>query len=70
MKSLTTRLALTLALGSMLLLAVPCVILVYLAELFVWANDRRRARREAALLAAEGLSPLDDSDSVDADYRA
>jgi len=55
---------------SMLLLAVPCVILVEVAELFVWLNDRRRARREAALLAAEGLSPLDDSDSVDADYRA
>src|SRR5690349_2177640 len=54
---------------SMLLLAIPCVILVELAELFVWANDRRRARREEALLAAEGLSPLDDSDSVDADYR-
>jgi sec-independent protein translocase protein TatC len=54
---------------SMLLLAVPCVVLVELAELFVWLNDRRRARREAALLAAEGLSPLDDSDSVDADYR-
>jgi sec-independent protein translocase protein TatC len=54
---------------SMLLLAVPCVILVELAELFVWLNDRRRARREDALLAAEGLSPLDDSDSVDADYR-
>jgi sec-independent protein translocase protein TatC len=55
---------------SMLLLAVPCVILVELAELFVWLNDRRRARREAALLAAEGLSPIDDSDSVDAEYRA
>jgi len=54
---------------SMLLLAVPCVILVELAELFVWLNDRRRERREAALLAAEGLSPLDDADSVDADYR-
>jgi sec-independent protein translocase protein TatC len=54
---------------SMLLLAVPCVILVELAELFVWLNDRRRARREEALLAAEGLSPIDDSDSVDADYR-
>jgi sec-independent protein translocase protein TatC len=52
---------------SMLLLAVPCVILVEVAELFVWLNDRRRARREAALLAAEGLSPLDDSDSVGAD---
>jgi sec-independent protein translocase protein TatC len=55
---------------SMMLLAVPCVILVELAELFVWLNDRRRARREEALLAAEGLSRLDDSDSVDADYRA
>jgi sec-independent protein translocase protein TatC len=54
---------------SMLLLAVPCVVLVELAELFVWMNDRRRARREEALLAAEGLSPLDDADSVDADYR-
>jgi sec-independent protein translocase protein TatC len=30
---------------SMLLLAVPCVILVELAEIFIWANDRRRARR-------------------------
>src|SRR5215467_7911760 len=55
---------------SMMLLAVPCVILVELAELFVWLNDRRRARREAALLAAEGLSPIDEGDSVDADYRA
>ena len=53
---------------SMLLLAVPCVILVELAELFVWANDRRRARREAALLAAEGLSPIDETDSADAPY--
>jgi sec-independent protein translocase protein TatC len=43
---------------SMLLLAVPCVVLVELAELFVWLNDRRRSRREAALLAEEGLSEL------------
>ena len=43
---------------SMLLLAVPCVILVELAELFVWLNDRRRARRDAALLASEGLSEV------------
>jgi sec-independent protein translocase protein TatC len=43
---------------SMLLLAIPCVILVELAELFVWWNDRRRARREAALLAAEGLAEI------------
>jgi hypothetical protein len=42
----------------MLLLAVPCVILVECAELFVWLNDRRRARRDAALLAEEGLSEL------------
>jgi sec-independent protein translocase protein TatC len=30
---------------SMLLLAVPCVVLVEVAEIFVWANDRRKARR-------------------------
>jgi hypothetical protein len=29
----------------MLLLAVPCVVLVEAAEVFVWANDRRRAKR-------------------------
>jgi sec-independent protein translocase protein TatC len=29
---------------SMLLLAVPCVALVELSEVFIWANDRRRAR--------------------------
>ena len=28
---------------TMLLLAVPCVVLVELAEIFAWANDRRRA---------------------------
>src|SRR5690348_17006118 len=50
---------------SMLLLAIPCVVLVELAELFVWLNDRRRSRREAALLAAEGLSEI----SEDADYH-
>ncbi len=47
---------------SMLLLAIPCVILVELAELFVWQNDRRRARRDAALLAEEGISELSDTD--------
>ena len=51
---------------SMLLLAIPCVILVECAELFVWWNDRRRARREAALLASEGLSEI----SEDTDTRA
>jgi sec-independent protein translocase protein TatC len=39
---------------SMLLLAVPCVILVELAEVFAWANDRRRARHGVAF---PGLSP-------------
>jgi sec-independent protein translocase protein TatC len=29
---------------SMLLLAVPCVVLVEASEIFVWANDRRRAK--------------------------
>ncbi len=33
---------------SMLLLAVPCVLLVELAEVFSWANDRRRARLTTA----------------------
>jgi sec-independent protein translocase protein TatC len=51
---------------SMLLLAVPCVILVELAEVFVWANDRRRARRPSmyAGLADDEISPLDFDDSV------
>jgi len=39
---------------SMLLLAVPCVVLVELAEIFVWANDRRRARRGVVYA---GLTP-------------
>jgi len=30
---------------SMLLLAVPCVVLVEASEVFAWANDRRRARQ-------------------------
>lgn len=52
---------------SMLLLAVPCVVLVEVAEVFVWLNDRRRARREAefqemidedlASLNGDGRSP-------------
>lgn len=51
---------------SMLLLAVPCVILIELAELFVWANDRRRARRPSmyAGLDDDEVSPLDFDDSV------
>jgi sec-independent protein translocase protein TatC len=39
---------------SMLLLAVPCVLLVEAAEVFVWVNDRRRLRRG---IVYPGLSP-------------
>jgi sec-independent protein translocase protein TatC len=39
---------------SMLLLAVPCVILVELAEVFAYFNERRKARRGAVF---PGLSP-------------
>jgi sec-independent protein translocase protein TatC len=51
---------------SMLLLAVPCVILVELAEVFAWANDRRRARRPSmyAGLDDDEISPLDFDDSI------
>jgi sec-independent protein translocase protein TatC len=49
---------------SMLLLAVPCVFLVEVAEIFVWANDRRRARLAAASpyagLSPDDILPLDD----------
>jgi sec-independent protein translocase protein TatC len=46
---------------TMLLLAVPCVVLVELAEIFAWANDRRRARRPSpyAGLSPDEMSPLD-----------
>jgi sec-independent protein translocase protein TatC len=51
---------------SMLLLAVPCVVLVELAEVFVWANDRRRARRPSmyAGLDDDQISPIDFDDSI------
>jgi len=50
----------------MLLLAVPCVVLVEVAEVFAWANDRRRARRPDpyAGLDDDELSPLDLDDTV------
>ncbi len=44
---------------TMLLLAVPCVVLVELAEIFAWANDRRRARRPspyAGLIAGRDVA--------------
>jgi sec-independent protein translocase protein TatC len=55
---------------SMLLLAVPCVLLVEASEVFAWANDRRRVKRGNSLgypglteaeVAAYGLGePLDE----------
>jgi sec-independent protein translocase protein TatC len=56
---------------SMLLLAVPCLVLVELAEVFAWLNDRRRARRPSMYegLADDELAPLDLDDTVDSDTR-
>jgi sec-independent protein translocase protein TatC len=53
---------------TMLLLAGPCVVLVEVAEVIVWMNDRRRARLHPdpyASLADNELSPieLEDTDS-------
>ena len=46
---------------SMLMLALPCVVLVEVAEVIIWANDRRRARipDPYADLADDKASPLD-----------
>jgi sec-independent protein translocase protein TatC len=51
---------------SMLLLAVPCVLLVEVAEVIVWANDRRRARVPApyAGLADDEPAPLETDDDL------
>jgi sec-independent protein translocase protein TatC len=57
---------------TMLLLAVPCLVLVEIAEVIIWANDRRRANRPSLYegLADDELAPLDDvadDNPVDAD---
>jgi sec-independent protein translocase protein TatC len=46
---------------TMLLLAVPCVILIEVAEILIWANDRRRARilSPYAGLSDDEASPID-----------
>jgi sec-independent protein translocase protein TatC len=46
---------------TMLLLAVPCVVLIEVAELIIWTNDRRRARIPSpyAGLSDDQASPLD-----------
>jgi sec-independent protein translocase protein TatC len=59
---------------TMLLLAVPCVVLVELAELIIWSNDRRRVSRSPyAGLSDDEVSPLDDvpsHDGVDAGWSS
>jgi sec-independent protein translocase protein TatC len=49
---------------TMLLLAVPCVVLIEVAELIIWANDRRRASRPGLYsdLRDDELAPLDDDE--------
>ena len=50
---------------TMLLLAVPCIVLVEVAEVIIWATDRRRARRSPyAGLSDDEISPLDLDDSI------
>jgi sec-independent protein translocase protein TatC len=46
---------------TMLMLAVPCVVLIEVAELIIWSNDRRRAARPSMYegLADDQMSPLD-----------
>ena len=57
---------------SMLLLAAPCVLLVEVAEIIVWANDHRRARipDPYAGLADDELAPLGINDDLKADRGA
>jgi sec-independent protein translocase protein TatC len=52
---------------TMLLLAAPCVILVEVAEVIVWARSRAIARRPSpyAGLSDYEASPLDDDETVD-----
>jgi len=54
----------------MLLLGGLCVVLVEVAELFVYFNDKRRARLHPdpyAGLADDQLSSVDTAETVDAD---
>ena len=45
---------------TMLLLAIPCVVLIEVAEVIIWSNDRRRAARPSMYegLADDEISPL------------
>jgi sec-independent protein translocase protein TatC len=56
---------------TMLLLAIPCVILVEIAEVFTWLNDRRRARLpEEDFAGLHGEQSRIDLDGVDEDLNA
>jgi sec-independent protein translocase protein TatC len=54
---------------TMLLLAVPCLVLVEISEVIIWANDRRRASRPSMYdgLSDDEVAPLDDH--IDSDRR-
>jgi sec-independent protein translocase protein TatC len=54
---------------TMLLLAAPCLVLVEIAEVIIWANDRRRASRPSMYegLTDDELAPLDDQ--IDSEPR-
>jgi sec-independent protein translocase protein TatC len=56
---------------TMLLLAVPCVILVEIAEVFTWLNDRRRAHLpEEDFAGLHGEPSRIDLDGIDEDLNA
>jgi sec-independent protein translocase protein TatC len=56
---------------TMLLLAIPCVILVEIAEVFTWLNDRRRARLpEEDFAGLHGEPSRIDLDGIDEDLNA
>jgi sec-independent protein translocase protein TatC len=57
---------------SMLLLAAPCVVLMEIAEIIVWANDRRRSRLPDpyAGLTDDQLAPLGTDDELKASSGA
>ena len=55
---------------TMLLLAVPCIVLVEVAEVIIWATDRRRAGQSPyAGLSDDEISPLDLDDSMGGDVE-
>jgi sec-independent protein translocase protein TatC len=60
---------------SMLLLAVPCVALVELAEVAIWLNDRRRARldpgldQDSPLLTGGDIYPVDAPETLNTGHQ-